>query len=112
MDVVECLKSFNKMCDSYESCEDCELNAIRTSFTSCRELLTDNPKEILPIIEKWNKKHLKKTRQEVLKEAVDESYLLDWYISSVMDDEPVWTEKHIEELCHDFYVIPKPNEER
>lgn len=41
------------------------------------------------------------------KKAVDESYLLDWYISSVMDDEPVWTEKHIEELCHDFYVIPK-----
>lgn len=64
MDVVECLESFNKMCDSYESCEDCELNAIRTSFTSCRELLTDNPKEILPIIEKWADNHPFKTRQD------------------------------------------------
>lgn len=42
------------------------------------------------------------------KKAVDEGYLYDWYINSVLDtDEPVWTEKHIEELCNDFYVIPK-----
>ena len=41
-------------------------------------------------------------------EAVDEGYLQDWYISSVSeDDEPVWTEAHIEELANDFIVIPK-----
>ena len=41
-------------------------------------------------------------------EAVDEGYLQDWYISSVSeDDEPVWTEAHIEELAKDFIVIPK-----
>ena len=40
--------------------------------------------------------------------CVDEAYLTDWYISSVSeDDSPVWTEEHIEELCRDFYVIPK-----
>ena len=41
-------------------------------------------------------------------EAVDEGYLQDWYISSVSeDDEPVWTEAHIEELAKDFIIIPK-----
>lgn len=40
--------------------------------------------------------------------AVDESYLLDWYISSVSEeDEPVWTEEHIKELHNDFIVIPR-----
>lgn len=38
---------------------------------------------------------------------VDETYLIDWYISSVDDSEPVWTEAHIEELMNDFYLIPK-----
>lgn len=39
---------------------------------------------------------------------VDEGYLLDWYISSVSDeDEPVWTEEHIKELYNDFIVIPR-----
>ena len=44
-------------------------------------------------------------------EAVDIGYLYDWYISSVMNDEPVWTEAHIEELCNDFIIIPKPLQE-
>ena len=41
-------------------------------------------------------------------EAVGEGYLQGWYISSVSeDDEPVWTEAHIEELAKDFIIIPK-----
>lgn len=46
-------------------------------------------------------------------EAVDEGYLIDWYINSVAEydneklNEPRWTEKHIEELTRDFIVIPK-----
>ncbi len=40
--------------------------------------------------------------------AMDINTLYDWYITSVMpDDEPAWTDKHIEELFNDFYVIPK-----
>lgn len=35
---------------------------------------------------------------------VDKGYLIDWYINSVGDEEPVWTEKHIEELVRDFGV--------
>ena len=37
-----------------------------------------------------------------------EGILQDWYIHSVdPDDIPQWTDEHIEELCKDFYVIPK-----
>ncbi|MCD8011620.1 MAG: hypothetical protein LUG99_00310 [Lachnospiraceae bacterium] len=45
---------------------------------------------------------------EKMENAVDSGYLEDWYINSVsQDDEPVWTESHIEELCNDFILIPK-----
>lgn len=47
-----------------------------------------------------------------LEKAMDESTLCDWYITSVSpEDEPVWTDRHIEELLNDFYVIPKEAEE-
>ena len=40
--------------------------------------------------------------------AYDMDTLYDWYISSVSEnDNPVWTEEHLEELLNDFYVIPK-----
>ena len=45
-------------------------------------------------------------------DAVDKGYLYDWYIHSVNDDEPVWTESHIEELCNDFILIPKAEAEK
>lgn len=43
----------------------------------------------------------------VQNEAVDYGYLADWYIRSVTNDPPVWTEEHIDELFNDFYLIPK-----
>lgn len=46
-----------------------------------------------------------------LEEAMDESTLYDWYVTSVKQtDTPVWTGEHIEELLNDFYVIPKEAE--
>lgn len=46
-----------------------------------------------------------------LEKAMDESTLCDWYVNSVSPkDEPVWTDRHIEELLNDFYVIPKEAE--
>lgn len=39
--------------------------------------------------------------------AVDAGYLSDWYISSVGDEPPVWTDEHINELLNDFLVVPK-----
>lgn len=47
-----------------------------------------------------------------LEKAMDKSTLCDWYITSVSQkDEPVWTDRHIEELLNDFYIIPKDKEE-
>ena len=43
----------------------------------------------------------------ITKNAVDESFLSDWYQNSVTDDPPVWTDEHIKEVCGDFYLIPK-----
>lgn len=40
-------------------------------------------------------------------QPVDKAYLCDWYINSVAESEPVWTEEHVLELVNDFYVIPK-----
>lgn len=39
--------------------------------------------------------------------VVDEGYLYDWYIASVTDAPPVWTEEHLTELYNDFILIPK-----
>lgn len=39
--------------------------------------------------------------------AYDIPTLTDWYINSVTDAVPVWTEEHLEELMNDFYLIPK-----
>lgn len=43
----------------------------------------------------------------ISRQAVTESDLIDWYINSVDESEPVWTEEHIHELFNDFYLIPK-----
>lgn len=49
----------------------------------------------------------------VLDRAMDEGTLVDWYISSIDEtDPPCWTEEHIAELCKDFYVIPRTEEEK
>lgn len=43
---------------------------------------------------------------EKLAEPYNFSLLCDWYIHSATG-KPVWTEAHIKELLHDFYLIPK-----
>ena len=41
-------------------------------------------------------------------DAIDMNYLRCWYQDSVDEtQEPIWTDKHIEELFNDFYLIPK-----
>lgn len=38
-----------------------------------------------------------------------EGNLKEWYQDSVdRTVEPVWTDKHIEEVCKDFYLVPRP----
>ena len=41
-------------------------------------------------------------------DTMSKDELINWFIDSVSsNDEPVWTEKHIDELLDNFYVIPK-----
>ena len=50
---------------------------------------------------------------DIREQTVDIGYLYEWYQDSVdPDDEPVWTKKHIEEIFHDFYLIPKQDGEK
>lgn len=45
-------------------------------------------------------------------DAIDMYYLSCWYQQSIDEtQEPIWTDKHIEELFNDFYLIPKIKEE-
>ena len=47
------------------------------------------------------------------KESHDEGDLEQWYIHSVIPtDPPVWTEAHLKELVQDYWLIPKPMDER
>lgn len=40
--------------------------------------------------------------------AIDMAYLQNWYQDSVDETrEPMWTDKHLEELFNDFYLTPK-----
>lgn len=40
--------------------------------------------------------------------AIDFAYLQNWYQDSIDETrEPIWTDKHLEELFNDFYLIPK-----
>lgn len=43
-------------------------------------------------------------------DTIDMNYLQSWYQSSIDETkEPIWTDKHLEELFNDFYLIPKKN---
>ena len=54
----------------------------------------------------WNTPGL---RAFLRREAHGEGDLMDWYQHSVDTTvEPVWTDKHIEEVVKDYWLIPKP----
>lgn len=56
----------------------------------------------------WEASEKMKTEDAIKDKVVDDSYVRDWYISSVSkDDSPVWTDEHVDELCNDFWLIPK-----
>lgn len=49
----------------------------------------------------------KEIKEYLERESYDHATLSDWYISSVDNSTPVWTDEHIDELLNDFYVIPR-----
>lgn len=63
MDAVEFLREINRMCEKYESCNDCPLG-----LESCEALERQNPKKLVAMVEKWSKEHIGKTRQRIFLE--------------------------------------------
>lgn len=58
---------------------------------------------VLNIITKLQKENEEKDKQiKELKQNIDYQVLCDFLISSVSNEEPIWTEKHIEELLENF----------
>lgn len=91
---------------------------IKISFShwfECGEYIGENPKEFqiinankaIEVIE--DLPSAQPDGEYISQQAVTESDLIDWYINSVDESEPVWTEEHIYELFNDFYLIPKEN---
>lgn len=63
-------------------------------------------KNVLEIVENQEQKIIEQQEEiEHLKENIDYKTLCDFLMSSVSDEEePIWTEKHIEELLDNFEV--------
>ena len=61
-------------------------------------------KNPLDEVDKTNTIKEKKTVSGI---PVSRGILSDWYIYSVSNKQPVWTEEHLDELFNDFYLIPK-----
>ena len=66
MDAVEYVKQRNRMCDYYVNCGDCPAG----NYEGCASL--NEIPNMVPIVEKWAKEHLVKTRKnEFLKQCPD-----------------------------------------
>ena len=77
------------------------------------------PFEIGCCLDKWRNGAMVKATQKMIafnkalaEDNVDFGYLCDWFIHSVGDEQPVWTEEHIDELLDGFIVIPKEEEKQ
>lgn len=63
MDATEFIRERNRMCKSFgRCCNDCPANDIDDCIAAHWD------EEIVPIVEKWSKEHLRKTRQSLFLE--------------------------------------------
>lgn len=72
-------------------------------YDEIKEAAKENDKinDVLSFIQGalWSDKH---------PDAISMNYLHSWYQCSIDEtQEPIWTDKHLEELYEDFYLIPK-----
>ena len=72
MDAVEYVKQRERMCDYYVNCGDCPAS----NYERCASL--DEIPNLVPIVEKWAKEHLVKTRQS--------EFLKMWPDAEISDD--------------------------
>ena len=104
MDVADGLHTFAEKVE--------RLGKIPKEYTA-RDLACDIRAYANRLMDAQYREKLDAHRQFLDEEAHDEGELADWYIASVSkDDPPVWTEKHLKELVGDYWLIPRPMDER
>lgn len=65
-------------------------------------------KELYNELERFNSDNNYIMLNQDYNDIMSKDELTNWFVDSVLpNDEPVWTEKHINELLDNFYVIPK-----
>lgn len=104
VEIAESSEYMSDVCDYFVYCNNCDsswlLGSGWTDYTAAT------------LVCKWNQRTDGDIKKQIEAAGVDSAYLFDWYISSVPEtDAPVWTEEHIDELCNDFYLIPKSETE-
>lgn len=117
MEKAKAIEILNELFDSYlkteERCSDTIIKVDGKQFALCDMLdeITDRKIALLTAIdalEQDSSVEAEPMGKYISKDdAVGAGYLSDWYISSVGDESPVWTDEHIDELLNDFLVIPK-----
>lgn len=73
MEALEFLSERKRMCNCYEDCCDCPLEA--AICTASSTMPDEDYKRIIAIVEQWSKEHPRKTRQSVFLEQWPEANL-------------------------------------
>lgn len=66
MDALELLREHKRMCNCYEACCDCPLEASICPGSST--MPDEDYKKLITVVEHWSKEHPRKTRQDVFLE--------------------------------------------
>lgn len=107
MDAIEFLVTRDRMCKSFNGrCNGCEVNEHMGVDDMCIYYTMQHPREVVEIVERWAKEHLRKTRQsELLKLFPRVSMTADGVIAfcpDSMDSEfecPHKTRDNIDPVC-------------
>lgn len=92
MDAVKFLEEGKRMCEYYNSCEECPAN-ICGEFDDCRlyTLIGNDAADVVAIVEKWSKEHPEKTRQDVFLEQWPNAKV---FVDGVLDFCPQELDSH------------------
>lgn len=71
MDALELLREHKRMCNCYEACCDCPLEASICPGSST--MPDEDYKKLITVVEHWSKEHPRKTRQSVFLEQYPEA---------------------------------------
>ena len=77
MDAVEFMKEWQRMCKTFEVCEDCVGAKYCYNFNDFCPENSNNWHNLVPVVEKWSKEHPRKTRLQDFIEKFPSALLVD-----------------------------------